>query len=218
MRILGGVPPADPAVEGWACVLRRAAGLWRFFHGAALVSGQGPWVGSASVGHTCDLGGAGGKYQRVPGPRTRRNGHHNRTRRRALVRGRRWEDWADDLVRRGHRIHRPHFRKCSWLYCGEVGRSNVVYRNCREQDWANHHGGSDHRICPPRNPYTHWRGSPLSIVAGPDGALWFTEYYASKIGRITTAGVLTEYQISSHSDDIVAGPDGAPERVGRGAL
>lgn len=35
--------------------------------------------------------------------------------------------------------------------------------------------------------------TPLGIAAGPDGALWFTELYANKIGRITTTGVLTEF-------------------------
>ena len=32
---------------------------------------------------------------------------------------------------------------------------------------------------------------PDFITAGPDGALWFTEHGASKIGRITTAGAIT---------------------------
>jgi streptogramin lyase len=31
--------------------------------------------------------------------------------------------------------------------------------------------------------------SPAGIKAGPDGALWFTEAAANKIGRITTAGL-----------------------------
>jgi streptogramin lyase len=29
---------------------------------------------------------------------------------------------------------------------------------------------------------------PSGITVGPDGALWFTENHANKIGRITTAG------------------------------
>src|SRR5579871_5931213 len=37
--------------------------------------------------------------------------------------------------------------------------------------------------------------APFAIVSGSDGALWFTEAHASKIGRITTAGVFTEYVI-----------------------
>jgi streptogramin lyase len=36
---------------------------------------------------------------------------------------------------------------------------------------------------------------PMGIVSGPDGNLWFTESQPSKIGRITLAGVVTEYQL-----------------------
>ena len=32
---------------------------------------------------------------------------------------------------------------------------------------------------------------PRYIVAGPEGNLWFIEYIANKIGRITAAGVVT---------------------------
>ncbi len=35
---------------------------------------------------------------------------------------------------------------------------------------------------------------PTSIVAGPDGNLWFTEFNGgNQIGQITTAGVVTEF-------------------------
>ena len=34
---------------------------------------------------------------------------------------------------------------------------------------------------------------PAGIAAGPDGALWFTNYSNNSIGRITTAGVVTNY-------------------------
>jgi len=33
------------------------------------------------------------------------------------------------------------------------------------------------------------------MVVGPDGAMWFTELFGDKIGRITTGGTLTEYPI-----------------------
>lgn len=66
---------------------------------------------------------------------------------------------------------------------------------------------------------------PISIAAGADGALWFTEQTQPgvKIGRVTTSGVLTEYSIptaSGNPTDITAGPDGAlwftePEKIGR---
>jgi len=56
-------------------------------------------------------------------------------------------------------------------------------------------------------------GGMLSITAGPDGALWFTNagYGNNSIGRITTAGVVTNYTDSSIDDPegITAGPDGS---------
>ncbi len=51
-----------------------------------------------------------------------------------------------------------------------------------------------------------------AITAGPDGALWFTESSADKIGRITTGGSVTEFAIPTSGADpsgITAGPDGA---------
>ncbi len=49
------------------------------------------------------------------------------------------------------------------------------------------------------------------ITLGPDGAMWFTERNSSKVGRITTAGVITEYPVVANSEPyaITAGPDGA---------
>src|SRR5262249_17643616 len=53
-------------------------------------------------------------------------------------------------------------------------------------------------------------GSPGGITARPDGALWFTEIAGDKIGRMTTAGVVTdEIPITAGSDEITTGPDGA---------
>lgn len=49
---------------------------------------------------------------------------------------------------------------------------------------------------------------PRAIAAGPDGALWFAGIF-DKIGRITTAGRITEYAIHGAAYDIAAGPDGA---------
>jgi virginiamycin B lyase len=55
-------------------------------------------------------------------------------------------------------------------------------------------------------------GSADRITAGPDGNLWFTEPFPfdNRIGRITPAGLITEFQLASPSGprDIVAGPDG----------
>lgn len=57
---------------------------------------------------------------------------------------------------------------------------------------------------------------PYGIVAGPDGALWFTEVSSipgtGKIGRITTGGVITEFTVPTANSapfEICVGPDGA---------
>jgi streptogramin lyase len=52
---------------------------------------------------------------------------------------------------------------------------------------------------------------PWGITAGSDGALWFTNQNNNSIGRITTAGVVTNYTGAGISGPtgIAAGPDGA---------
>src|SRR5215467_7527426 len=53
--------------------------------------------------------------------------------------------------------------------------------------------------------------APEDITAGPDGNLWFTEAKGNKIGRITTAGVITEFPpVAADSEvwGITAGSDG----------
>jgi streptogramin lyase len=58
---------------------------------------------------------------------------------------------------------------------------------------------------------------PVDITTGPDGALWFTEF-EGRIGRITTSGQITEFQILPLAPPgttprrplgITSGPDGA---------
>jgi len=39
------------------------------------------------------------------------------------------------------------------------------------------------------------RAGPYDIVSGPDGNLWFTEFAANKIGRMTPAGGFAEYPL-----------------------
>ena len=47
------------------------------------------------------------------------------------------------------------------------------------------------------------------ITAGPRGNLWFTEQSGSRIGRITTDGVINESPRHSQAfQGITAGPDG----------
>ena len=57
---------------------------------------------------------------------------------------------------------------------------------------------------------------PAEIITGPDGNLWFTERNTTNIGRITPAGVITEFpppdpgSLEARDEDggITAGPDG----------
>jgi hypothetical protein len=52
---------------------------------------------------------------------------------------------------------------------------------------------------------------PRGLILGPDGNIWFTEFLGDKIGRITPAGVLTEFQIPTpgvHPFAITGGPNG----------
>jgi virginiamycin B lyase len=37
--------------------------------------------------------------------------------------------------------------------------------------------------------------TPIDLVKGPDGAIWFTEQYGPRIGRVTTSGAFTEYKV-----------------------
>src|SRR4029077_3365753 len=52
---------------------------------------------------------------------------------------------------------------------------------------------------------------PQGIAMGPDGNMWFTEFGADKIGRITPTGAVTEFPLTSGAMpfDIAAGHDGA---------
>ena len=65
-----------------------------------------------------------------------------------------------------------------------------------------------------------WPGSlPDGIVPGPDGNLWFTEFYGDAVGRITPQGASTDYLVPARPDRglgslsgsqphaIVVGPD-----------
>ncbi len=61
------------------------------------------------------------------------------------------------------------------------------------------------------NEYWTYSGYPEYIAAGPDGNLWFTEIASNKIGRVTPAGVVTEFAVptaNSYPAGIAAGPDG----------
>jgi virginiamycin B lyase len=50
----------------------------------------------------------------------------------------------------------------------------------------------------------------VDITTGPDGNLWFGEYSADKVGRVTTAGAFTEFAVPTPFGGpygFVTGPD-----------
>lgn len=58
-------------------------------------------------------------------------------------------------------------------------------------------------------PVSGLSGSQTQLTSGPDGALWFTNFSESSIGRITTSGTATVFPTSSQPYAIAEGPDGA---------
>ena len=73
-------------------------------------------------------------------------------------------------------------------------------------------------VCPAQVTITEYPArafsDPYGITAGPDGALWFTEFdpnWGNRIGRVTTAGTVSEYLLPPLSDpvSITPGSDGA---------
>ncbi len=54
------------------------------------------------------------------------------------------------------------------------------------------------------------KSCPSDITSGPDGRLWFSNYCNNKIGKITTAGEITEYALPTNSNPngITTGPEG----------
>ncbi len=69
-------------------------------------------------------------------------------------------------------------------------------------------------------------GCPNTLVTGPDGAIWFLEFWGSRVSRMTTDGVVTHSEPTptpnAQPEKIIAGPEGdlwfseyAGDRIGR---
>lgn len=60
--------------------------------------------------------------------------------------------------------------------------------------------------------------TPYDIAAGADGAMWFTEPKADRVGRITLDGAIEEFAVTDRPGAIVAGPDNAMWFTARKAI
>ena len=61
-------------------------------------------------------------------------------------------------------------------------------------------------------PVAEGGAGPYGITTGPDGALWFTQVHAGRIGRATTGGAVRAHQLdpaTSGPSLLTTGPDGA---------
>jgi virginiamycin B lyase len=66
-------------------------------------------------------------------------------------------------------------------------------------------------------------GIPRDIIAGPDGNLWFMDELGHSVGRVTPAGVFSQFHDGRvvRPYGITIGPDGNvwfPSEVDRGAI
>src|SRR5260370_38696413 len=52
---------------------------------------------------------------------------------------------------------------------------------------------------------------PIDITTGPDGAMWFTDGVGLRIGRITTAGGITEFPLPPPASGHLRIPRGPPD-------
>ena len=95
-----------------------------------------------------------------------------------------------------HRVYdsNSHFR--SGGHCERARWESVVCGVSGEQDRQNH---SERQITEYQVPSTN--SQPYGITVGPDGNLWFTEWLTGYIGRITPAGVITEFTCQGWASD-----------------
>ena len=132
--------------------------------------------------------------------------HGGRAGWRVLVyRERRQPDRAHHAGGRHHGISDPHGEQLSHPPDGGAGQRPLVQHDCAPTRSAA--SASTGEITEYDTPGM----GPLGLAAGADGAIWFTGYNSTEIGRLTTDGVLTKLSIPTYAAvpyHIVAGPDG----------
>src|SRR5262249_52870363 len=110
----------------------------------------------------------------------------------------------------GHGVPDPDGQQPALRDDPRAGRQSLVHRVPRREDRPDHARGGDHRVL--RGPLARRPAPRDHGAARPDGNLWFTEPRPSRIGRITPAGVITEFSAGLtpgfQPRGITAGPDG----------
>ena len=124
-----------------------------------------------------------------------------------VYRGGRQQNWPDFHGWSNYRVRSPNGELRSPGHHVWTGRRDLVCGVLCRQDWANHHGRRDRRVPNPNLQRAYrYHGRPRWR------ALWFTDFGARAIGRITTAGGITEYPLPTAAglpSGIAAGSDGS---------
>ena len=132
---------------------------------------------------------------------------HRRPRRRAVVhRVQRQPDRPDHDRRGDHRVRAPGRRQHAGRHHRRPRRRALVHRAQRQQDRPH----DDRRRAHARVPIPVENATPISIVAGPDGALYYTQHSDGSIARMALDGTVTKrFRLPSGSPDgLGVGPDG----------
>ena len=118
-------------------------------------------------------------------------------------------DRPDHAGRRHLRVPAPDGRYLPWRPDGRPRRRPLVHRVSRRRDRPDH----DRRAPSPSSCCPRTTSDPGPLTVGPDGDLWFTDVSSAgngAIGRITTAGAITEFPLPAGdgAPGLTVGPDG----------
>ena len=97
--------------------------------------------------------------------------------------------------------------KCAWRDLGNTAFGNVAFPT--QPLWSDARSGCIQGYLASSYRVPTKAGAPSEEVLGPDGAVWFTEYAAAKVGRIAANGSITEFAVGAGPAGIASGPDGA---------
>ena len=95
--------------------------------------------------------------------------------------------------RRNHGVRNPDAGQSAACDRARRRRQHLVRHVRGRQDRPRHAGRRHHGVRDLPTPFS----GPRALAAGPDGNIWFSEFHASKIGRITMAGAITEFPLAA---------------------